>query len=149
MDKWVRYTMRFILLTKATKWTEAGVRPSGESVEAMSAFHEALAQAGVLQSCERFYPSASGLRISYDRPGGEPRFEPGPLNEVDGLAAGYTIIDVASREEALAWASRMPDPSGYGDGVVELLQLRDHPAEIRDAVLEYELRSHIDMLKRA
>lgn len=141
-------TMRFIFITKATRLSEAGVRPSSESVNAMNAFHEALAQAGALHSAERFYPSSSGLRISYDKPGGGPRFVSGPLNEVNELAAGYTIIDVKSKEEALEWATRMPDPSGYGDGVIELLQLFDHPAEVRDAALEDELRSHIDMLKR-
>ncbi|WP_245640103.1 YciI family protein [Paenibacillus dakarensis] len=140
--------MRFIFITKATKFSEAGVRPSKESVDAMNAFHEELAAAGVLQSSEHFYPSSSGLRISYNKLSGEPKFIPGPLNEVNELTAGYTIIDVNSREEALKWAKRMPDPSGYGDGVIELRQLFDHSAEIQDAALEYELLSHIDMLKR-
>jgi len=121
--------MRFIFISKATKFSEAGVCPSKESVDAMNAFHEELAKAGVLENSEKFYPSSSGLRISYDKPGGEPKFIPGPQDEVKELAAGYTIINVNSEEEALKWAIKMPDPSGYGDGVIEFRQLFDHPVD--------------------
>ena len=68
------------------------------------------------------HPSANGIRISYPVPGGEPVITEGPFI-VDNLAAGFILIDVSSREEAIEWAMRMPDPQGFGEGQIELRQV--------------------------
>ncbi|MBW7462323.1 YciI family protein, partial [Paenibacillus sepulcri] len=86
--------MRFILMTRATRHSEAGVRPSRESIDAMNAYHEELEKAGVLLAAERLYPSSSGLRMSFSRPGGQPSVTSGPLAEVNELVAGFTLIEV-------------------------------------------------------
>jgi hypothetical protein len=144
--------MRFILMTRATRHSEAGVRPSRESIDAMNAYHEELEKAGVLLAAERLYPSSSGLRMSFSRPGGQPSVTSGPLAEVNELVAGFTLIEVKSEEEAIEWALRVPDPHGYGEGVIELRQLFDRRTPAQDPrmrVLEDELHSQIDMLKKS
>ncbi|RKP58090.1 YciI family protein [Cohnella endophytica] len=116
--------MRYLLMVKAGKHAEAGVMPSRELVDAMSEYNERLAQAGVLLAAEGLQPSASGIRIAYPMPGDHPVVTVGPFLEDKKLVAGYTLIDVGSEEEAVEWALRMPDPSGYGEGEIELRQLK-------------------------
>jgi hypothetical protein len=118
--------MRFMIMVKATKDTEAGVFPAGEAGEklfaAMGAYHEELAKAGALLDGSGLQPSAKGWRIKYS--GRKRTVVDGPFAETKELVAGYTLIQVKSREEALEWARRFPNPMGEGaDAEIEVRQL--------------------------
>ena len=114
--------MRFMIMVKATPDTEAGVMPDGSLMAAMTAYHEALAQAGVLLDAAGLQPSRAGWRIRYA--GGRRTVTDGPFAESKELIAGYTLIQVRSREEAVEWARRFPAPMGaLADGEVEVRQL--------------------------
>lgn len=117
--------MRFMLIVKATQNSEAGKMPSQELVEAMMRYNEELVKAGVLLAAEGLHPSSSGIRISYPEPGEKPKVMDGPFTEAKELIAGFTLIEVKSREEAIEWALRMPDPHGFGAGEIELRQVFD------------------------
>ncbi|KEQ24217.1 YciI family protein [Paenibacillus tyrfis] len=115
--------MRFMMIVKATQDSEAGVMPSQELVDAMMKYNEELVKAGVLLAAEGLHGSSNGIRISYPEPGGKPKVVDGPFTESKELIAGFTLIEVKSREEAIEWAMRMPDPHGNGEGVIELRQV--------------------------
>lgn len=139
--------MRFMMIVKATKDSEAGLPPNPELFEAMMRYNEELAKAGVLVAADGLHPSSGAIRISYPEPGGKPTIIDGPFSEAKELIAGYTLIEVRSREEAIEWAMRMPDPHGFGEGQIELRQvfegpeLTDNPELIADhAALMVELQ---------
>ena len=104
--------MRFIILVKATKDSEAGVMPGEPLMAAMAAFHEEMAKAGILLDANGLKPSANGFRIRYS--GDKRVVTDGPFTETKELVAGYTVIQVKSREEALSWAKRFPNPAVDG-----------------------------------
>ena len=115
--------MRFMIIVKATKGTEAGVLPTdGTLMEEMAAYHEALAKAGALLDGSGLQPSAKGWRIKYN--GDKRSVTDGPFTETKELIAGYTLIQVKSREEAMEWARRFPNPSlDGGEAEIEIRQL--------------------------
>jgi hypothetical protein len=114
--------MRFMIIVKATKDSEAGVMPEEELIAAMAAYHEELQKVGVLLDGSGLKPSASAIRVKYA--GGKRTVIDGPFAEAKELIAGYTLIQVKSRAEAIEWAKRFPNPSGEGkDGEIELRQL--------------------------
>jgi Uncharacterized protein conserved in bacteria len=115
--------MRFMMIVKASQDSENGVRPSAELLEAMVKYNEELARAGVLVAAEGLQPTSNAIRISYPEPGGKPKVIDGPFTETKEIIAGYTLIEVRSREEAIEWAMRMPDPHGFGEGQIELRQV--------------------------
>lgn len=104
--------MRFMIFVKASKDTEAGVMPSEELIAAMTKYNEQLVNAGVLVDAAGLHPSSKGARIRYS---GEKRtIIDGPFPETKELIAGYWIFQVKSREEAIEWAKRAPNPQGEG-----------------------------------
>jgi hypothetical protein len=114
--------MRFMIIVKATPGSEAGVVPSDELIGAMAAFHEELAKAGVLLDASGLQPSSKGWRISFD--GALRTLTDGPFTEAKELVGGYTLIQVRSRDEALEWTKRMPNPAVDGKrGEIEVRQL--------------------------
>jgi hypothetical protein len=114
--------MRFMILVKATSDSEAGRMPGDELVSEMAAYHEELAKAGVLLDGSGLKPSSSGWRITYG--GGKRTVRDGPFTESKELIAGYTLIQVKSREEALEWTRRFPNPAGRGgECEIEVRQL--------------------------
>lgn len=113
--------MRFMIIVKATKDSEAGVMPTDALISAMAAYHQQLTDAGILLDASGLQPSVKGWRIAYD--GKETTFVEGPFTETKELIAGYTIIQVNSREEAIAWTKRYPNPSIDGrQGAIEVRQ---------------------------
>ena len=116
--------MRFMIIVKATRETEAGVMPKPEDglMGAMADYHEQLAKAGVLLDASGLQPSSKGFKVRYT---GERRsVVDGPFAEIKELIAGYTVIQTKSRDEAVEWARRMPNPYGKGtDGEIEVRQL--------------------------
>ena len=114
--------MKFIILVKATKDSEAGKMPPESLLAEMGAFHEEMAKAGILVDGSGLRPSSTGWRIKYGK-GGKRTVVDGPFTETKELVAGYTIINVKSREEALAWTKRFPNPSiDGGAGEIEVRQ---------------------------
>ncbi|PQV53915.1 YciI family protein [Paraburkholderia sp. BL21I4N1] len=114
--------MRFMILVKATAASEAGVMPEASLMAAMGAYHQELAKAGVLLDATGLQPSSKGWRLRYS--GGQRTVVDGPFTEAKELIAGYTLIQVRSREEAMEWARRYPAPFGeHADGEIEVRQL--------------------------
>ena len=114
--------MRFMIIVKATKDSEAGVMPTDGLISEMAEYHQHLADAGVLLDASGLQPSVRGWRIEYA--GKERKFVEGPFTETNELIAGYTIIQVNSREEAIAWTKRFPNPSIDGkEGEIEVRRL--------------------------
>lgn len=114
--------MRFIILVKATEKSEAGVLPDDALTGAMATYHEELAKAGVLLDANGLQPSAKGWRVRHE--GGRRSVIEGPFAETRELVAGYTLIQVRSREEAIEWARRFPSPMGeHESGEIEVRQL--------------------------
>ena len=112
--------MKFMILVKATQDSEAGKMPPDSLIAEMVGFHEEMAKAGVLVDGAGLRDSSRGWRIRYGK-GGKRTIVDGPFTETKELVAGFTIIDVKSREEALAWTKRFPNPSiDGGDGEIEV-----------------------------
>ncbi|WP_256757776.1 YciI family protein [Cohnella sp. WQ 127256] len=144
--------MRFMMIVKATKDSEAGVMPNAELVEAMMRYNEELVKAGVLLAADGLHSSEGAIRISYPEPGGKPKVIDGPFTEAKEMIAGYTLIEVKSREEAIGWAMRMPDPHGFGEGEIELRQVFEIPEIIQDPIMqakENALREQLEGNKKA
>src|SRR5262249_16693983 len=105
-------TMRFMIIVKATKDSEAGVMPEESEIAAMATYHEELKKAGMLLDASGLKPSSKGWRIRYQ--GGKRTVIDGPFSETKELVAGYTLIQAKSREEAIAWTKRFPNPAMGG-----------------------------------
>jgi len=113
--------MRYMIIVKATEESEAGVLPTQEQIAEMAAYHEELAKAGVLLDASGLQASAQGWRVKYA--GGAKRIVDGPFSETKELIAGYTIIQVKSREEAVEWTRRFPNPAFGQDCHIEVRRL--------------------------
>jgi len=111
-----------MIIVKATKDSEAGVMPEEKLIAAMAEYHEELQKAGVLLDASGLRPSSTGWRVKYS---GEKRTTlDGPFTEAKELIAGYTLIQVKSKEEAVEWARRFPNPADDGkEGEIEIRQL--------------------------
>src|ERR1700733_8161922 len=104
--------MRFMMIVKASKDSEAGKMPSEELLSAMGKYNEELMKAGVLVDLSGLQASSKGGRVRFS--GGKRTVVDGPFAETKELIAGYWIINVKSREEAIEWAIRVPNPAGEG-----------------------------------
>ncbi|SDD30414.1 YciI family protein [Paraburkholderia lycopersici] len=115
--------MRFMIMVRANALSESGETPDDPEMFAeMASYHEALAKAGVLLDASGLQPSSRGFRVRYRD--GKPTIVDGPFTETKELIAGYTLIQVRSRDEALEWARRFPAPFGkHDDGEIEVRQL--------------------------
>jgi len=114
--------MRFLMIVKASKDSEAGVMPDEKLIAAMTKYNEELAEAGVMLDGAGLHPSAKGVRVKFS--GGKTIVTDGPFAETKELIAGYWLIQVKSRQEAIDWAKRVPPPHGEGkESEIELRQL--------------------------
>ena len=114
--------MRFMIIVKGTKDSEAGVMPEETLIAEMAKYHEELQKAGALLDASGLQPSSKGWRIRYS--GGKRTMIDGPFAETKELIAGYTLIQVKSREEAIEWTRRFPNPAIEGkEGEIEVRQL--------------------------
>jgi hypothetical protein len=98
--------MRFMMIVKASKRSEAGELPTEEHIATMGKYNEELQKAGVLLDLSGLKPTSAGVRVNFS--GGKPRVVDGPFAETKELIAGYWIIQVKSKEEAIEWARRIP-----------------------------------------
>ena len=123
--------MRFMVIVKASKDSEAGIMPSTEMLEAMGKYNEELVKAGVLLALDGLLPPSAGVRVSFT--GGVPTVTDGPFAEAKEAVGGYWMIQVRSKEEAVEWAKRCP----MGDNeVIEIRQVQemaDFPEDVQRA----------------
>jgi hypothetical protein len=112
--------MRFMILVKANSESESGRPPDAAMVSEMMKYNEELSRAGVLLDLNGLHPSSKGARVVFDGP--KRTVVDGPFTETKELVAGYWLIQVKSREEAIEWVKRIPNPTGE-HGVVELRQV--------------------------
>jgi hypothetical protein len=112
--------MRFMMIVKASRDSEAGVMPPDAMIAAMTRYNEELDKAGVLLDLAGLQPSSKGARIRYS--GNRRTVIDGPFAETKELIAGYWLIQVKSREEAIEWAKRAPNP--HGEGAETEIELR-------------------------
>jgi hypothetical protein len=113
--------MRFMIIRRADAETEAGVMPSAELLAAMADYNEQLVKAGVMLQGDGLQPSSKGARVKFSS--GKPRVMDGPFAEVKELIAGFTMIDVRSKEEAIEWVKRWPPLDGGGEVEIEIRQV--------------------------
>jgi hypothetical protein len=112
--------MRFMMVVKANKESEAGKMPSEELLAAMATYNDELMRAGVLIDLTGLHPSSKGARIKFS--GGKRTVIDGPFAETKELIGGYWLIQVKSKEEAIEWAKRAPAP--HGDGAESEIEIR-------------------------
>jgi hypothetical protein len=134
--------MRFMVMVKANKDTEAGVPPDEKMLSEMTAFNEELSKAGVLLAGEGLQPSSKGARIKFS--GSKRNVVDGPFTEAKELIAGFWLWQVRSKEEAIEWAKRCPNPTG-AEGELEIRQIFE--AEDFGPALTPELREREDRLR--
>jgi hypothetical protein len=133
-------TMRFMVIVKGDKNSEAGVMPSTEMLTAMGKFNEEMVKAGVMLAGEGLHPTSNGARIKYS--GKEPSVSHGPFNRTEDVVAGFWLIQVKSRDEAIQWMKRAPfdggaeieirqvfDADDFGDALTP--ELREQEARLR------------------
>jgi hypothetical protein len=120
--------MRFMMIVKASKESEAGTMPTKELVAAMGKFNEEMIKAGVMFSGEGLHPSSKGSRIAYS--GQKRTVIDGPFSQTGELIAGFWVIKVKSRQEAIEWASRVPFTNGEVVEVRQIFETSDFPPEI-------------------
>ena len=116
--------MRFMIIVKASKESEAGEMPSTELLAAMGNYNEELVKAGVMLAGDGLHPTSKGVRVRFD--GKKRTVIDGPFAETKELIAGFWLIQVGSKEEAIEWARRVPfDPDVHmgGEGEIELRQV--------------------------
>ena len=135
--------MRFMIIVKATKDSEEGKRPEEKMFQVMADYHQELAKAGVLLDASGLQPTSKGWRVRYS--GSKRTVVDGPFTEAKELVAGYTLIEAKSREEALEWSKRFPNPVGEGNDaeieVRQLFELEDFgPSEGIDRFKEIEMK---------
>jgi len=136
--------MRFMMLVKASKESEAGMLPSKELIAAMGQFNEEMMKAGVMIAGEGLQPSSKGVRITYS--GSKRSVTDGPFAETRELLAGFWMIDVKSRADAVAWASRVPFTDGEVVEVRQVFEASDFPADVmppEEAAREERLRDEL------
>ncbi len=134
--------MRFMVIVKASKDSEAGIMPKQELLAAMGKYNEELARAGVLLAGEGLQPSSKGARVKFS--GDKRTVIDGPFSETKELIAGFWLLQVKSKEEAIEWAKRSPNPHGPGaETEIEIRQVfeaDDFGAELTPELREQEER---------
>ena len=142
--------MRFMVMIKATKDSEAGVMPSKELLEAMGNFNEELVKAGVMLAGEGLHPSSKGARIKIS--GGKRTVTDGPFAETKELVAGFWLWQVKSKEEAIEWVRRCPDPMPGSDSEIEIRQVfeaEDFGDEFTPEARQQEEKLRAEMASRS
>jgi hypothetical protein len=131
--------VRFMLLMipKGYELAEPGVVPDAASVAAMMSYNESMQKAGILLAVDGLHPPSMGARITF--PGGKPVVTDGPFAEVKEVLGGYWIIQVKSKDEAIAWASRCPGNEDCAIEVRQVQELSDFPPDVQKAAASFTL----------
>ena len=140
--------MRFMMIVKATPESEAGVMPEEKLLDAMTKFNEELSKAGVLLDLDGLQPSSKGARVKFS--GSKRTVIDGPFAETKELIAGFWLWQVKSREEAIEWVKRCPNPM-KGESEIEIRQVfeaEDFGAEFTPELREQEEHLRAEMGKK-
>ncbi len=129
--------MRFMMLMIPKGYEQAapGTMPPADGVAKMMKYNDALQKAGVLLACEGLHPPSAGARITFG--GGKPKVTDGPFAEAKEVLGGYWMIQVKSREEAIAWASRCPAGENELIEVRQVQEMEDFPADVQAVVASF------------
>ena len=141
--------MRFMILIKANKDTEAGVMPSEQLLADMGRFNEELVKAGIMQAGEGLHPSSKGARVRFN--GTQRTVVDGPFSETKELIAGFWIWKCKSKQEAIDWVKRCPNPTGE-QAEIEIRQIfeaEDFGAEFTPELRAQEERLRAEIEKKA
>jgi hypothetical protein len=133
--------MKFMVMVKASAASEAGAMPSEKLLAEMGNFNEELVKAGVMLAGEGLHPSSKGARVRFN--GSQRTVIDGPFAETKELIAGFWIIEVSSKEEAIEWMKRCPNPHEEGESEIEIRQIftmEDFGAEFTPELREQEER---------
>jgi hypothetical protein len=130
--------MRFMMLMIPRGYEAAapGAMPSAEAVAAMMKYNNELKEAGVLITLDGLHPPSMGVRISFE--GGKPVVTDGPFTESKEVIGGYWMIDVTSREEAIAWAKRCPASNNETIEIRQVMEMSDFPADVKEAASGFD-----------
>jgi hypothetical protein len=142
-------TMQFMIIVKASQDSEAGVMPSNELLTAMGNYNEELVKAGIMVEGEGLHPSSKGARVRFS--GDKRTVIDGPFAETKELIAGYWIWQVKSKQEAIDWVKRCPNPMPGTDAEIEIRQIfeaEDFGAEFTPELREQEERIRAEAKKR-
>ena len=138
--------MRFMVIVKASKDSEAGVMPSTEMLTAMGKFNEEMVKAGVMQAGEGLQPSSKGARIRFT--GKAPQVIDGPFTETKELVAGFWLITVKSRAEAISWMKRAPFNPGDEIEIRQVFEAEDFGEAMTPELRDQENRLRAEAEKR-
>jgi hypothetical protein len=131
--------MRFMVMVKANEDTEAGVMPTEAELAAMGKFNEELVKSGVLLAGEGLHPSSKGARVRFSG-GGQRTVIDGPFTEAKELIAGFWLLQVASKEEAIEWIKRAPMKDGDEVEIRQVFEADDFGAALTPELREAEQR---------
>ena len=149
--------MQFMVIRRADEATEAGVMPTEQQLAEMGQFNGELVKAGVLLAAEGLHPSSRGARIRFGSDGGvggigDKRIViDGPFTETKEMVAGFWIIEVSSKEEAIEWMKRCPNPHEEGESEIEIRQIfsaEDFGQEFTPELREQEERQRAQLASR-
>ena len=138
--------MRFMVIVKANKDTEAGVMPTTEQLAEMGKFNEELVKAGHMLTGEGLHPSSKGARIRFG--GGAPTVIDGPFAEAKELIAGFWLTQFKSREEALSWMTRAPFAPGDELELRQVFEAEDFGDAFTPELREQEERLRAESVKQ-
>jgi len=138
--------MKFMVIVKASKDSEAGVMPSTELLTAMGKFNEEMAKAGVIQAGEGLHPSSKGARVKYS--GGKNTVSRGPFNLTDDLVAGFWLIQTKSLDEAIDWMKRAPFDGGAEIEIRQVFSAEDFGEALTPELREQEERLRAQAAKK-
>jgi hypothetical protein len=138
--------MRFMVIVKANKDSEAGVMPSTEMLAAMGKFNEEMVKAGVMLAGEGLQPSSKGARLRYT--GKAPLVIDGPFTEAKELVAGFWLIQVRNRDEAIAWMKRAPFAPGDEIEIRQIFEMEDFGEAMTPELRKQETRLRAESEKR-
>jgi hypothetical protein len=139
-------TMRFMVIVKASKDSEAGVMPSTELLTAMGKFNEEMVKAGIMQAGEGLHPSSKGARVKYS--GGRNTVNSGPFKLTDDLVAGFWLIQTKSLEEAIEWMKRAPFDGGAEIEIRQVFVAEDFGEALTPELREQEERLRAQSAKK-
>jgi hypothetical protein len=139
--------MRFMVIVKANKESEAGVMPTEKMLADMGKYNEELVKAGVMLAGEGLHPTSKGARVRFS--GGQPTVIDGPFAETKELVAGYWMWQVNSKEEAIEWLKRAPFDNDTEVEIRQVFEAEDFGAEFTPELREQEERLRAEMEAKA
>jgi hypothetical protein len=139
--------MRFMIIVKANKDTEAGVLPDEKILTEMGKFNEQLAKAGVMLAGEGLHPTSKGVRVKFDGP--TRTVTDGPFTEAKELIAGFWILQVRSKEEAIEWITRAPFDGGEEVEIRQVFEAEDFGPALTPALRAQEARINKEIKSRS